>query len=220
MEEKRFKIKVCGMKYPANIQEVTKLSIDYMGFIFYPKSPRYISQETFQAWDLIPSSIQKVGVFVNENIENILTNIHKFKLDIVQLHGIENRKLCLKIRKEANVKVIKAFSIANKDNFKVTQKYEDAADLFLFDTKTDLYGGSGQKFNWQILNEYKGEKEFFLSGGIGIDDAEEIRKLNLPKLFGVDLNSRFELEYGLKNTTALQQFITTLQQPKTIEKEQ
>lgn len=201
------------MKYPDNIREVATLNPDYMGFIFYRNSPRFVNNLNVTTLNSIPKEIKKVGVFVNENLENILTYIHKYDLNVVQLHGAENRKLCEAIKQEAGTRVIKVFSIMDKHNFKVTDEYEDASDLFLFDTKTDLYGGSGLKFNWSILHEYQGEKPFLLSGGIGIDDANAIRKINHPKMIGVDLNSKFELKPGLKDVRLLNEFITKLNNP-------
>ena len=212
-------IKICGMKYPENILEVSTLHPDYMGFIFYSRSPRFAEKLDLSLLNSLPKDIQKVGVFVNESLENILTYIHKYNLDAVQLHGSENKKLCREIKEEAKTTVIKVFSIMGAYNLKVTKEYEDVADLFLFDTKTDLYGGSGQKFNWNILYEYTGEKEFLLSGGISADDVKAIRKIEHPKMIGVDLNSRFEIKPGLKNVEMLREFITELNKPKEIEEE-
>lgn len=202
------------MKYPDNIREVTSLHPDFMGFIFYPNSPRYAGQLDAASLTSLPTSIKKTGVFVNENLENILTAISKYNLDAVQLHGADNRKLCRKIRQEAKTMVIKVFQIMDASNFRVTGDYEEVADYFLFDTKTDLYGGSGQKFNWNILQEYKGNKPFLLSGGIGAGDVKAIRAIEHPLLAGVDLNSKFELKPGLKNVALLKQFIDELKKPK------
>ena len=212
-------IKICGMKYPENILEVSTLHPDYMGFIFYLKSPRFADRLDLSVLNSLPKNIKKVGVFVNESLENILTCIEKYNLDAVQLHGADNKKLCREIKEEAKTMVIKVFPIMASYNLKVTKDYEEVADLFLFDTKTDLYGGSGQKFNWNILYEYTGEKEFLLSGGIGLDDVKAIRKLEHPKMIGVDLNSRFEIKPGLKNVEMLREFITELNKPKEIEEE-
>lgn len=212
-------IKICGMKYPENIRDVASLNPDFMGFIFYPKSPRFAENLDLSALSALPKTIKKVGVFVNENLENILTYIHKYDLDAVQLHGSENKKLCRAIKEEAKTLVIKVFSIMGAHNLKVTKNYEEVADLFLFDTKTDLYGGSGQKFNWNILHEYHGEKDFLLSGGIGLDDVNVIRKLEHPRMIGVDLNSRFEIQPGLKNVDLLREFIEELNKPTENEEE-
>ena len=195
------------MKYPDNIRELSSLHPDFMGFIFYPNSPRYAGQLDAGSLTSLPTSIKKTGVFVNENLENILTAISKYNLDAVQLHGADNKKLCRKIRQEAKTMVIKVFPIMDASNFRVTGDYEAVADYFLFDTKTDLYGGSGQKFNWNILQEYKGNKPFLLSGGIGADDVKAIRKIEHPRMIGIDLNSKFEIKPGLKNVPLLQYFI-------------
>ena len=206
-------IKICGLRDPENIREIAALQPDFMGFIFYPNSPRYVGQLDAGSLTSLPTSIKKTGVFVNENLENILTAISKYNLDAVQLHGADNKKLCRKIRQEAKTMVIKVFPIMDASNFRVTGDYEDVADYFLFDTKTDLYGGSGQKFNWNILQEYTGNKSFLLSGGIGADDVKALRAIEHPLLAGVDLNSKFELKPGLKNVALLKQFIDELKLP-------
>ena len=202
------------MKYPDNIREIAALQPDFMGFIFYPNSPRFADQLDVNSLESIPKSIKKVGVFVNDNLENILTCIQKYNLDAVQLHGAENGSLCRKIKEEAKTMVIKAFSVMGAYNLKVTKEYEDVADLFLFDTKTDLYGGSGQKFNWNILSEYQGNTPFLLSGGIGMEDVKAIRSIEHPKMIGVDVNSKFEIKPGLKNVALLKKFIEELNKPK------
>jgi phosphoribosylanthranilate isomerase len=207
------KIKVCGMKSPSNIQAVATLQPDMMGFIFYPKSPRYAEPLDVETLQSLPMSIKKIGVFVNETLENVLTTVYKYKLDGVQLHGIENAVDCKALR-EAGLLVIKAFSIADASNFKVTVNYEGACDYFLFDTKTDAYGGSGLKFDWSILDQYRGQTSFLLSGGIAQDDAESILKIVHPRLVGIDLNSKFEVTPGLKDQQKLKQFLTELKQVK------
>ena len=202
-------IKVCGMKFPENIAAVSALHPDFMGFIFYPKSPRYAEPLDNAALNALPESIKKIGVFVNENLENILTFVYKYKLDGVQLHGTELVQMCKELRK-TGLMVIKAFPIAEAYNFKVTKPYEGVCDYFLFDTKTDAYGGSGLKFNWKMLDEYKGETSFLLSGGIAADDAEAILKIKHPKFAGIDLNSKFEVKPGLKDVALLRNFIDQL----------
>ena len=203
------KIKVCGMKYPENIQNVASLQPDMMGFIFYPKSPRFADPLDIAGLKNLPKSIRKIGVFVNENMENILTIASKYDLDGVQLHGTELVEMCKALRK-AGYLVLKAFPIAEAYNFKVTKAYEGACDYFLFDTKTEAYGGSGVKFNWGMLDEYVGEAPFLLSGGIAADDVESILKIEHPKLAGIDLNSKFELSPGLKNVELLRGFLKQL----------
>jgi len=197
------------MKSQKNIQAVAALKPDFMGFIFYPKSPRFAEPLDVAALNALPSTIKKIGVFVNENLENILTIAYKYKLDGVQLHGTELVEMCNELKKVGYI-VIKAFPIAEAYNFKVTKAYEGVCDYFLFDTKTDAYGGSGLKFNWNMLDEYVGETPFLLSGGIAADDAEDIRKIEHPKFAGIDLNSKFEISPGLKNVELLRTFLKEL----------
>lgn len=197
------------MKHPENIQNVAALQPDMMGFIFYPKSPRFAAPLDEATLRALPKSIKKIGVFVNENLENILTIATKYDLDGVQLHGTELVNMCKELRK-AGYLVLKAFPIAEAYNFKVTKAYEGACDYFLFDTKTDAYGGSGVKFNWGMLSEYVGETPFLLSGGIAADDAGAVLKIEHPKFAGIDLNSKFEISPGLKNVDLLKGFIKQL----------
>ena len=199
-------IKICGMKIPENIRAVAALQPDFMGFIFYPKSPRYTEPLDIATLNALPASIKKIGVFVNEDLENVLTIATKYNLDGVQLHGNELESMCKELHKSGFI-VIKAFPIAEAYNFKVTKKYEGTCDYFLFDTKTDAYGGSGVKFNWRMLNEYVGETSFLLSGGIAPDDAEAILKIEHPKFAGIDLNSKFEVKPGEKNVEELKFFL-------------
>jgi len=203
------KIKICGMKYPDNIDAVVALKPDFMGFIFYPKSPRFAEPLDVATLNALPKNIKKIGVFVNEDLENILTIATKYNLDGVQLHGNELESMCKELQKSGFI-VIKAFPIAEAYNFKVTKKYEGSCDYFLFDTKTDVYGGSGLKFNWNMLEEYVGETSFLLSGGIAVDDAEAILQIKHPKFAGIDLNSKFEDKPGLKNVKLLKEFILQL----------
>ena len=203
------KIKICGMKNPENIRAVAALQPYMMGFIFYPKSPRFAEPLDIATLNALPKSIKKIGVFVNEDLENILTIATKYNLDGVQLHGTELESMCKELHKSGFI-VIKAFPIAEAYNFKVTKKYEGTCNYFLFDTKTDAYGGSGVKFNWGMLDEYVGDTPFLLSGGIADDDAEAILKIEHPKLAGIDLNSKFEVSPGLKNVELLRGFLKEL----------
>ena len=196
------------MKYSDNMDELSSLAVDMMGLIFYPPSPRYVME---QEGDLLksPKKLNRVGVFVNEEIETVLHTADRFDLDWVQLHGNESSQYCIKIRKA--VPVIKAFSISNRDDFEQTKVYEGCCDLFLFDTKTPYHGGSGQKFDWSLLDSYIGNTPFLLSGGIAADDAPVIKRIKHPLLYGVDLNSRFETQPGIKDINLLKQFIKELQ---------
>ncbi|MDI5894960.1 phosphoribosylanthranilate isomerase [Flavobacterium algoritolerans] len=194
------KLKICGMKYPDNILEVGALLPDYMGFIFWEKSSRYFDGVIPD----LPKSIKKVGVFVNATQEEILEKIVKYDLQAVQLHGQESVEFCLDLRenlKQAQIEIIKVFSVDDTFDFEVLKPFEAVCDYFLFDTKGKLPGGNGTTFDWKVLEKYPSSKPFFLSGGIGMEEMEavkEILKTNLP-LYAIDVNSKFEIEPGLKN---------------------
>ncbi|GHV16833.1 N-(5'-phosphoribosyl)anthranilate isomerase [Bacteroidia bacterium] len=203
------KIKVCGMKYPGNIRELNKLPVDFTGLIFHKKSPRYVD-------DLKPADIrnsfhggkEKVGVFVNADMDYIIQMVNEYTLYLIQLHGDESPDFCKELNKTAPV--IKAFSITENFDFDQTKAYEGICDYFLFDTKTSQHGGSGLKFDWKILDRYSGNTPFFLSGGISSEDAERIKEIQHPQLYAVDLNSRFETAPGLKDIELVEQFIKRL----------
>jgi len=192
------------MKYTANREEVEKLDVDMLGYIFYNPSKRFLGDQPESG--LFQSDKPKVGVFVNENAFEILGLAKNFGFEYIQLHGKENPKTCGMLKKQG-FKIIKAFSVDNTFDFAGTQAFEKVVDFFLFDTKTKSHGGSGKKFNWKVLEKYGGHKPFFLSGGIGPDDVENIKNINHPKLTGVDLNSGFEDEPGKKNIEKLKTFI-------------
>lgn len=196
------------MKHPDNIKELGQLPIDYMGMIFYEKSPRFVDRLIESDLHTLPTDIKRVGVFVNANADYITTKIKDYSLDLVQLHGNESPDFSKELNKE--IPVVKAFSISEITDLEKTRAYEGAASLFLFDTKTPQYGGSGQKFDWNILNEYRGSTSFLLSGGISADDVKSIKKIKHPQFYGIDLNSKFESEPGRKNIELLQQFIKAL----------
>jgi len=204
---RNLKIKVCGMKFTQNREEVEKLPVDFLGFIFYPKSKRFVGENTEPG--LFNSAKTKVAVFVDENAFEILGLTKNLGFEFVQLHGKENPKTC-QLLKDQGLKVIKAFNLSEKFQFEKLREYETTVDYFLFDTKTELPGGSGKKFNWEILEKYQGTVPFFLSGGIGPGDAEKLKELEHPQLFGIDLNSDFEDEPGVKNVGKLKEFITRI----------
>ncbi len=189
------KLKICGMKYAGNIREVSGLSPDYMGFIFYPGSKRYVGPD-FAMPELNPE-INKVGVFVNESLENILAMVRKHGLDLVQLHGDEPAEFCGRVQE--HVKVIKAFGLNEHFDFSCLEEYSSCCEYFLFDSKTSGYGGSGKSFDRNILKDYKLKKPFFLSGGIDANIASGLRTDDPGGLFGIDVNSKFESEPGLKD---------------------
>ena len=198
------KLKVCGMKYQDNIEAVAKLQPDFLGFIFHEQSARHFDKTIPE----LPISIKKVGVFVDEKVEFISRQIEKHKLNAIQLHGHESPEMC-KLLKSANVEVIKVFSIKNEFDFSILTAYEEVCDYFLFDTKGKLPGGNGYTFDWDVLKDYPSTKPFFLSGGIGLKQIEklkEFRKSEASKYcYAIDVNSRFEIEPGLKNIEKLKE---------------
>ena len=202
-------IKVCGMRDSDNIRAVEELGVDWMGFIFYNKSSRFVSEVP----EYLPLKSKRVGVFVNEALETILQTSSMFSLDFVQLHGNESPEFCETLS-TCGLSIIKAFSITDNKEFESEKfkPYESFCDYFLFDTKTELFGGSGKKFNWEILSDYFGNTPFLLSGGISPDDVEEIKSFVHPKYAGIDLNSRFEITPAYKNIKLLQNFIKEIRQ--------
>lgn len=199
-------IKVCGMRQAENIQEVEALhEVDMMGFIFYPKSPRFI----YEMPAYLPTRAHRVGVFVNEDKQVVKTYADRFGLDYVQLHGNESPDYCRSLR-SSGLKIIKAFSIARTKDLNNVIEYEDVCHLFLFDTKCELYGGSGNQFDWSILHAYHGQVPFLLSGGINSYSANALKEFSHPSLAGYDLNSRFELKPGEKDTERIRTFLNEL----------
>lgn len=194
------------MLFPENITEAAALKPDYMGFIFYPKSPRYAGALDPAA---LPDNVRRVGVFVNASLSEIESTAKRYGLHSIQLHGSESPETCQALR-EKGYEIIKAFGIETTDDFKQTVPYEGFCDLFLFDTRAPAHGGSGQRFDWRLLDRYNGKIPFLLSGGISSDNAEEILNIEHPCFYGIDLNSRFEIEAGLKNTGLLERFIKTI----------
>jgi indole-3-glycerol phosphate synthase len=202
----RLKIKVCGMKHPHNIKDLSTLPIDMIGLIFYEKSPRYAGDLDAKALGTLPDSIRKAGVFVNASKAYILSRIEQYGLQLVQLHGNESPAFCREL-KSCGVKVIKAFPIREAGDLAASIPYENACDYFLFDTKTPQFGGSGKKFDWEILASYTGKTPFFLSGGIGAEDADAIQQIKHPWLYAIDLNSKFETAPGVKDINKLREFL-------------
>lgn len=197
------KIKVCGLKDPENIEAVAALKPDYLGFICYGPSPRYIAQLSAEKLRKIEKNIKKTGVFVNEIEENINKLIDAYNFDVIQLHGDETPEFCENFKNR--VTVFKAFGLDENFDFGMLNNYVNKVDYFLFDTKTAAYGGSGKTFDWGMLENYKLDVPFFLSGGISLDNLDEIKKISHPQFYGVDLNSRFETAPGVKNISKLEQ---------------
>ncbi|MEI3531146.1 MAG: phosphoribosylanthranilate isomerase [Bacteroidaceae bacterium] len=194
-------VKVCGMRDSENIRAIEQTKADLMGFIFHPKSPRFVASLP----EYMPKKQKRVGVFVNASLEQILAKAQKFSLEYIQLHGDEPPAFCSEL-KNRGLKVIRALRIANADDIIRAESY-NMADLMIFDTKTELYGGSGKKFNWQLLENYKGCVPFLLSGGIRSDTFEEIKAFFHPQFAGIDLNSGFEISPALKDVGKLNNFI-------------
>ena len=195
------------MRDPENIDAVCSASPDYIGFIFYPKSKRYVGDNPDKnIFSRVPDSTLKVGVFVNEDATKVIETCRKYTLQVAQLHGHESVDYCREI-KDSGLIVFKAFSVDNDFNFSQLNNYEKVVDFFLFDTKGKLPGGTGEKFNWAILDQYKLDTPFFLSGGIRPEDCEDLNNLISNQLFAVDINSGFETEPAVKQTDKVSSFI-------------
>jgi len=215
------KIKVCGMRDLENIQSLLALKPDFVGFIFYNKSKRFVTD--FPEVNF-PKGIKKVGVFVNESIEEVIKIVTDYKLDCVQLHGNESPEYCEELRHSGlvtelsrsvvseshSIQIFKAFSVDDTFDFSKTNPYQKVCDYFLFDTKGKGYGGNGVKFNWQVLENYKGATPFLLSGGITKNDVSEIKKIRHAAFAGLDINSGFETEPALKNINEIKDFKNNL----------
>ena len=199
------------MREAENIREVEALGVDLMGFIFWPKSSRYVRERPAY----MPTKCKRVGVFVDEDVETIKMIANDYALDIIQLHGHESpEQISHLIPLMSHLSIIKAFNIANTDDLEATKPYEGLVDYFLFDTKGKSVGGNGEKFDWSVLDEYTGNTPFLLSGGIGTDDGERVKAFltsHLSRLtskcIGIDLNSRFEFSPALKDINKLREFI-------------
>jgi len=194
------------MKYSENIQEISALNPDYLGFIFWEKSSRYMYLKTLPE---IPKNIKKVGVFVDAPLSEIRSKIEQYQLDIVQLHGNESVAFCKEV-KQLNIEITKVFSVDNLFDFSILEEFISTVDYFLFDTKGKLPGGNGITFDWKILENYPYKKPFFLSGGIGKTEVDSIKSFLKSsageKCFGIDINSRFETKPGLKSVIKLRKF--------------
>ena len=214
------------MRDADNIRDISALGVDMIGLIFYPPSPRYVQQFSSGA-GIIPDYAPdmgktplRVGVFVDDMPQNIVTRVYNYKLDYIQLHGNEPRETLENLRAtidpdiKPKIKIIKAISVSSAEDIKKYKEYVGAADLFLFDTKCKTVGGSGEQFDWQVLQAYDGDVPFLLSGGIGPDDAERVKNFHHPKCIGIDLNSKFEIEPALKDVEKLKQFLVKVKKVK------
>lgn len=213
---RELKIKVCGLKDQQNLTEIESCAPDYIGFIFYEKSKRFVEEK-----QLITASkkLKRVGVFVNASIQNICDKVIQYNLDIVQLHGDESplevkniRNEILKLSLHKFIEIWKAISVKKTSDIHKANAYEHIVDKFLFDTKGKLPGGNGERFNWQILDEYTCSPPFLLSGGISNKDVAAIKEIKHPKLHGIDINSQFEVKPGLKNINLIEEFTKSIKQ--------
>ncbi len=230
-------IKVCGMRVAQNIRDVSALGVDWLGLVFCPNSPRLVTQ-IHSRGGLIPdyNSLEgetpklgvshllmprhnhplRVGVFMDDMPQNIVTRVYNFNLDIVQLHGeespvmIDNLRHTLDPDIRPGFKIAKTIFIESAEDFKQCAAYEDVVDYFVFHNKCAEAGGSGKKFDWSLLSQYEGKTPFLLSGGIGPEDAEAIKSIQHPMMVGVDINSKFEIEPGLKDVEKIRDFVERL----------
>lgn len=205
-------IKVCGLKDPENIREVAALEPQALGFIFSPSSPRYAGELPPQVVRNLPPGTRRVGVFVDAPCEEVFETVRRYALDTVQLHGEESPGVCAALR-GAGLRVIKACGVATREDLSAAAVYREVCDALLFDTKSPLRGGTGQRFDWEILAEYRGTLPFLLAGGIGPGDAPRLARVaGHPACLGVDLNSRFETAPGIKDVAALREFMAVLRE--------
>jgi phosphoribosylanthranilate isomerase len=203
------KIKVCGMRDPGNIKEISALKPDYMGFIFYRGSVRYAGTDSHSVVRKCCTGIIKTGVFVNESLSGLLKIARLYDLNIIQLHGNENPEFCYQVKEEGYL-VIKSFPLIDTINEKIMHDYAGACDYFLFDRASESFGGSGKKFRWELLEKYTINKPFFLSGGIKAGDAALIKELYHPWLHAADINSGFESGPGIKDPVRVKEFMDIL----------
>jgi phosphoribosylanthranilate isomerase len=229
-------VKVCGMRVADNIREVSALGIDWLGLVFWPESPRCVNQLRARGGfypDYSPlatkisevgglpalaakeNNPKRVGVFVDDMPQNIVTRVYNFYLDMVQLHGEESPVMIENLKRTLDpdirpVKVIKAIALETEADFDKCQQYEGLVDYFLFHNKCKEMGGSGKQFDWGLLQAYKGKTPFLISGGIGIEDVERIKAIQHPLFVGVDINSKFETEPGVKDVEAVKTFLEKL----------
>ena len=223
-------IKVCGMRVGENIRAVEALGIDMMGFIFWPKSSRFVSRRP----DYLPTQCKRVGVFVDEDIEQVRRMVDDYGLSVVQLHGHESPDFVRQLRSLCgdSIAIIKAISVSSREDIAAYKDYAACVDYFLFDTKGKSVGGNGEKFDWSVLEAYKGDTPFLLSGGIGPEDVEDVKcqmsnakcsmsdvkcsmfnvqcSMSNVKCIGIDLNSRFEMAPALKDVAALRRFLSQI----------
>lgn len=201
------KLKVCGMRDAKNMVDVAMTRPDFMGFIFYEHSKRFVGHE-FTIPQGFPQAIKRVGVFVNESVDRVLQLAQQHQLDFAQLHGDEPIHICETLKKKINV--IKVFRVDEHFDFNKTREFEGLTDFFMFDTKTVDYGGSGKSFDWSLLEKYNFSTPFFLSGGLSVDNIKQALDLQHTNLFGIDVNSGIEESPGMKDLHKLYSLVNIL----------
>lgn len=200
-------IKICGMREADNIREIEEIGPDLMGFIFWEGTKRNVSSIP----DYMPSRCKRVGVFVDADEEFISNHVKEYKLDFIQLHGHETPAFCERLHQVLpDIKIIKAISVKDTDDIRNANIYNGVADYFIFDTKCKCVGGSGEQFDWDILNNYENDIPFLLSGGISPEDVERVKAFKHPMMIGIDLNSKFELSPAMKDVVTLKEFINNI----------
>ncbi len=198
------------MREPQQMKALENMGVDLMGMIFFPKSPRFVDGEDVCS-GCLPKNIRKVGVFVKADLATVVATVKKYNLSFVQLHGGEDVEFANLVKKHTGVGIVKAVSVSGVDDVKnLSAEWESVADYMLFDYKCVGYGGSGQQFDWAVLEDYKLNLPFLLSGGIGPDDAEAVKKVNHPKFAGVDLNSKFEISPANKDIEKVKEFLSKI----------
>jgi phosphoribosylanthranilate isomerase len=207
---KQVVIKVCGMRDATNIRKVSELNPDYMGFIFYPKSKRYVG-DNFVVPE-IPNAITKVGVFVNERTDVISRVAKNNSIRYLQLHGDETPAQCNELKGLGFI-VIKAFGLSAEFDFDLLNPFKNVCNYFLFDTKNKNYGGTGMSFDWDVLQKYDQEVPFFLSGGISLANAENALNIKGMNIHALDVNSKFEIEPGVKDDAKLDELFKLRKEP-------
>ncbi len=210
----RGRIKVCGMTLPDQVNALDEMGVDLAGFIFYPKSPRFIRNKiTAEKMKKIKGRIAKVGVFVNMPYDDLMRTVEDYRLDMVQLHGDETPRYCEQV---ANyITVVKAFRLSDNDPLDwMIRPFHEGSDMYMFDTLGAGYGGTGKKFDWNMLKDKQIDKLFFLSGGIEPGDEERLKNFAVEpvakKIFAIDINSKFEISAGVKDMERIRKFVTTL----------
>jgi phosphoribosylanthranilate isomerase len=203
-------VKVCGLNDPLNVKAIAEAKPDFMGFIFFSGSPRYVGAAPDMAlFHNVPSGIEKIGVFFNEDYHKILDVTLRAGLNMIQLHGEESPVSCFQLQ-SSGLSIIKSFNIDHNFSFEILKRYFPCCNYFLFYTKSEKHGGSGRKFNWEKLKEYSLDKPFFLSGGISPEDPSIIKSLVKRGFFAVDINSRFEISPGIKDAGKVSTFINEI----------